>query len=293
MTFFGIIVAKKQMETEKLEKLKNSLFSEKELENILKSVVNELLNSKVKNETISPLILTHKEFVDVSLIFIVKKLKDKLFEIISKKGVFSSDFDKLVIFILKEDMQGKKIIHKTIAKYILNLIKKDHLKLNYFASTMLKRVYIEKNGKYEYPIFYPFDSSKYSSPIPEIKQLMVKCEIAKKYVFKQETKIKELSNKIDKMLKKVEESNIIKKDILEISKKLEEKYKLFMLKQEYKYLDLIKLENQKSVELLKKELLTLKKSLDNYKELNKEILNIEEKLIEEIAINLMKSKKKI
>ena len=283
---------------EQIERLKKSIFTDEELKKLLKRITNRLLNSHIKTETISPLVLTHKELIDVLLVRIVKPLKDEVFEQIRKKGVFSNDFDKVVVLILKEDMQGDKIIHKTIAKYILNIIKENHLKLNYFASTMFRNVYKNKNGSYKYPEFFPFDKAKYSSAIPEIKQLLVKGKGVDKYINSQQNLINELEQTLKEDKESLKNLTLIKGQIVDsIAKKLKGKQlykdKIFMLKNEVKTADLQIYELTEKVSKLEIELKTLKKSLETFKRKNEDLIDIENKLIEKLANNLMKPKVKI
>ena len=283
---------------EQIERLKKSIFTDEELKKLLKKITNRLLNSHIKTETTSPLVLTHKELIDILLVRIVKVLKDEVFEQIRKKGVFSNDFDKVAVLILKEDMQGDKIIHKTIAKYILNIIKENHLQLNHFASTMFRNVYKNKNGSYKYPEFFPFDKSKYSSAIPKIKQLLVKGKGVDKYINSQQNLIDELEQTLKEDKENLENLTLIKGQIVDsIAKKLKGKQlykdKIFMLKNEVKSADLQIYELTDKISKSEIRLKTVKKSLETFKRKNEDLIDIENKLIEKLANNLMKPRVKI
>jgi len=286
-------------ELKKLEKLliKNE-------EDFLKNIVLELLNSKIKNETISPLILTHKEFIDTSLKKIIKKIKQKLIKIAKEKNlptydkIFDVKLDYLAAYMFKKDLSTKKIIHTTIAKHLINLIKKDHTLLNNFASTLSKIKFKEKHSIYQYPELYPYDKHKYATPIPLLRQELTKIENIKKNLNILNQKY---SNKQNLLNQKIQ----LKKDIINAIKCIKNNIiptlknkknfqdKKFIFTMQHKRFELMYENLKKEIELLTKEINYLIKNIEGFKEKNKKILNKEEIIIKTIAENLSKTKKKV
>ena len=146
------------------------------LKNFLIGTTKELLVSKVKNETLNPILITHKEFIDTSLSKLIRKLKSKIINLAKHKKMNLGDkileikLEYLAGYILKYDMVHQRYIHQTIAKYILNMVRKDYLSLTNFVSTLNRDIYEGKFGKFRYPILYPYDKNRYINPIPELKK---------------------------------------------------------------------------------------------------------------------------
>ncbi|GAB6044887.1 hypothetical protein JCM11957_04850 [Caminibacter profundus] len=295
------------MDLKEIEKLKDTLFENIDEEQFLKKITKELLNSKIKEETISPLILTHQEFIDVSLKRIIKKIKQNLVTLAEKRNrpvfdkIFDIKLDYLAAYLFKKDIAGKKIIHKTIAKYILNIIKKNHILLNNFASTLNRTTIQTKYGKFKYPELYPYDRHKFASPIPLLKQEITKIDNIKKILDKLNKDYEKFSKSLEK--KKILLTDIklalkrIKTSILPILKKTkkenEYKEREFIFTMQKKRFEVLYFETEKEIKNLEVQVKSLKKNIEGFKEKNKDILNLEEKIIDTLAINLSKTKKKV
>jgi len=294
------------MDLKEIEKLKDTLFENIDEEQFLKKITKELLNSKIKEETISPLILTHQEFIDVSLKRIIKKIKQNLVTLAEKRNlpvfdkIFDIKLDYLAAYLFKKDIAGKKIIHKTIAKYILDIIKKNHILLNNFASTLNRTTIQTKYGKFKYPELYPYDRHKFASPIPLLKQEITKIDNIKKILDK-------LNKDYEKFSKSLEKKKILLTDIKLASKRIntsllptlkktkkenEYKEREFIFTMQKKRFEVLYFETEKEIKNLEVQVKSLKKNIEGFKEKNKDILNLEEKIIDTLAINLSKTKKR-
>ena len=297
------------MDIKEIKELKNKFFkTEEELEKFLKSITNELLISKVKDETLSPLLLTHKEFIDTSLAKLLKKIKQKLF-ILAKKykmplgdKIFEVKLEYLAGYILKYDMANKMIIHKTIAKYILNIIRKNPLKLNHFVSTLNREVYTGKYGKFRYPPLYPFDKNRFNNPIPPLKSMLNKIDTIKKSLQEKEQRLQTLQENLDKANFEVKQIKIATTDMKDIVKTLKSKYenkeselknRLSMIKNQHTRFSVLLTELKEKIISYTKEIKTLSKNIEAFKEKYKDILSKEEEIIETIANNLKTMKQKI
>ena len=289
-------------------KIKESLFkNDEEIKKFLKKITKQLLENQIKDETISPLILTHKEFIDVSLKRILKKIKEELLKKAQKMNmpvfdkIFEAKLDYVAAYLIKEDMLKDKVIHKTIAKYILDIIKKEPLKLNNFVSTLNRKVYTTKTGKYEYPELYPFDKLQYTNPIPILKKELNKYETVKKQLAKMEEEYNQIKNRLEEKKKLIEDMKTalttIKESIIPTLQKRYEKEdylkRALIFSSQKKRFELLEFEAKEEIKILEKKEAHMKKSLEGFKEKHKEELEIEEKLIETLANNLMKIKKKI
>jgi len=272
-------------------------FTRDELKDFLRKVVKSLLNEKLKEKTISPTILTHKEFIDTH----IKKIINKITERLTKKFNLSENEAKnLAKEIFKYDLLNDKIIYKTIAEHLVDLIDTNSIVLNTFVSD-IREIYNTPQGKIRYPIFYPFDSSQYPSPIPIIKQLLIKYHTAQKRLNLLETEYKNLKAKIEKLKSLITDIKLavkrIKESILPHLQKIrtnkEYKERVFIFSMQQKQFTFTIEKTKKELEELEKKFNALKKDLEGFKERYKEDLNIRETLIEEIAKNLAKPKKRI
>jgi hypothetical protein len=292
------------MDIKEIIKLKEKLIPD--TKKFLISITKELLNSKVKNTTLNPTLITHKEFIDTSLAKLIKKIKEKLIQLAKQKNlpvgdkIFEVKLEYLAGYLLKYDIANEKYIHKTIAKYILNLIRKDYLKLNYFVSTLNKDVYQGKYGKYKYPILYPYDKHKYNNPIPPLKQLLNKIDTVKKALLNKEELLAKHKQELETALFEINQIKISATDMKDIVSSLKNKYqdkplkdRLMMIKQQHSRFNVLLTELKDKVASLKKEIASLEKNIKGFKEKYKDILSKEEEIIDTIATNLSQMKIKV
>lgn len=292
------------MDIKELENLKNRLIPD--LNKFLDSVMKELLSSKVKSETLSPLLLTHKEFVDLSLSRIIKKIKEKIFLLAKQNGmpigdkIFEVKLEYLSAYILKYDMKHDNIIYKTIAKYIINLIKKDPQSLNNFVSTLRREVYTGKYGNFRYPQFYPFDKNRYTSPIPELKKVLTHVDSIKKQLRYKEITLDKIVRELSYSKETLSQVNLAIEDTKEIVENLKKKYKdndlkdrLGIVKNQYKYFSIMIENLKKKIDKYEKEKKSLQKNINGFKEKNQEYLNKEEEILSTLLSNLKKHKIKL
>ncbi|NPA54828.1 MAG: hypothetical protein GXO40_00495 [Epsilonproteobacteria bacterium] len=292
------------MDIKELEQLKNKLFSnDEELEKMLKSVANELLNSKIKEESLSPILLTHKEFIDVSLKRFLKKIREKVIALAAKKNlitdkIFEIKLEYLAAYLLKYDMKKNNVLYKTIAKYIIKLIRKDPLKLNYFVSTLNRRVYAGQGGKFEYPILYPFDKNRYNNPIPEIKSILNKYDTIKKMVTAKEDLLHKYQQGLDEAKLELEQIKKAAIDMKDIANKLKQKYeqmelnlRLWMLKNQHARFNVLIIELKEKIQKYSQQVKALTKNVEGLKQKYKDILSKEDEIIETLAQNLKTSKR--
>ena len=292
---------------EEIKKLKEKFFpTEESFNKFLKSVANELLNSKIMDETISPLLLTHKEFIDVSLSRILKKIKEKILKLAKQHNmplgdkIFEIKLEYLAGYILKYDMANDMIIHKTIAKFILDTIRKDPLKLNHFVSTINKDIHIGKYGKFRYPALYSYDKHKYNNPIPPLRLILTKIDTAKKLLKEKEALLNQIKNELQKAEFELKQISTAEKDMKDIATTLKSKYKdkelksrLIMLKNQLARFNVLITELNKKITNYQREIKSLTKNIEGIKEKYKDILNKEEELLEILATNLKTMKQKI
>jgi len=296
------------MDIKEIKELKDKLFNEEELNKFLKSITTELLNSKVKDETISPLLLTHKEFIDTSLAKLLKKIKQKLFILAKKHNmplgdkIFEIKLEYLAGYILKYDMANDMIIHKTIAKYILNIIRKNPLKLNHFVSTLNREIYSGKFGKFRYPPLYPYDKNRFNNPIPPLKSILNKIDTIKKSLQEKEQRLQTLQQNLDKANFEVKQIKTATTDMKDIVKTLKSKYenkeielknRLSMIKNQHTRFSVLLTELKEKIITYTQEIKTLSKNIEATKEKYKDILNKEDEIIETISNNLKTMKQKI
>ena len=294
------------MDTKEIIELKNKLFSQEDVKKFLIQTTKELLNSKLPEKTLSPIILTHKEFIDTSLKKLIKNLKEKLILLAKQKNVFIDDkifdikLDYLAAYLLKHDMVNEMYIHKTIAKYILNIIRKDALKLNHFVSTLNKEVYQGKFSKFRYPIFYPFDKHKYNNPIPELKSILNKVDTIKKSLKEKENRLNFLKIEFDKVKLEIEQIKIAATDMKDIVNNLKKRYqeielknRLMMIKNQHSRFNVLLTELKDKLKKYDKDIKSLTKNINGIKEKYKDILHKEDEIVEIIANNLKKMKEKI
>ena len=292
------------MDIKELENLKNRLIPD--LNKFLDSVMKELLSSKVKSETLSPLLLTHKEFVDLSLSRIIKKIKEKIFLLAKQNGmpigdkIFEVKLEYLSAYILKYDMKHDNIIYKTIAKYIINLIKKDPQSLNNFVSTLRREVYTGKYGNFRYPQFYPFDKNRYISPVPELKKVLTHVDSIKKQLRYKEITLDKIVRELSYSKETLSQVNLAIEDTKEIVENLKKKYKdndlkdrLGIVKNQYKYFNIMIENLKKKIDKYEKEKKSLQKNINGFKEKNQEYLNKEEEILSTLLSNLKKHKIKL
>jgi len=292
------------MDIKELENLKNRLIPD--LNKFLDSAMKELLSSKVKSETLSPLLLTHKEFVDLSLSRIIKKIKEKIFLLAKQNGmpigdkIFEVKLEYLSAYILKYDMKHDNIIYKTIAKYIINLIKKDPQSLNNFVSTLRREVYTGKYGNFRYPQFYPFDKNRYTSPIPELKKVLTHVDSIKKQLRYKEITLDKIVRELSYSKETLSQVNFAIADTKEIVENLKKKYKdndlkdrLGIVKNQYKYFNIMIEDLKKKIDKYEKEKKSLQKNINGFKEKNQEYLNKEEEILSTLLSNLKKHKIKL
>jgi len=292
------------MDIKELENLKNRLIPD--LNKFLDSAMKELLSSKVKSETLSPLLLTHKEFVDLSLSRIIKKIKEKIFLLAKQNGmpigdkIFEVKLEYLSAYILKYDMKHDNIIYKTIAKYIINLIKKDPQSLNNFVSTLRREVYTGKYGNFRYPQFYPFDKNRYISPVPELKKVLTHVDSIKKQLRYKEITLDKIVRELSYSKETLSQVNFAIADTKEIVENLKKKYKdndlkdrLGIVKNQYKYFNIMIEDLKKKIDKYEKEKKSLQKNINGFKEKNQEYLNKEEEILSTLLSNLKKHKIKL
>jgi len=296
------------MDIKEIKELKNKFFnSDEELNKFLKSITNELLISKVKNETLSPLLLTHKEFIDISLSKLLKKIKQKLFLLAQKYNmplgdkIFEVKLEYLAGYILKYDMANDMVIHKTIAKYILNIIRKNPLKLNHFVSTLNREIFTGKYGKFRYPLLYPYDKNRFNNPIPPLKSILNKIDTIKKSLLEKENRLNELKQNLNNANLEVKQIKTATTDMKDIIKTLKLKYenetllknRLSMIKNQHTRFSVLLTELKEKIIYFTKEIKTLSKNIEAIKEKYANVLNKEEEIIETIANNLKTMKQKL
>ena len=294
------------MDTKEILKLKDKLFLEDEIADFLINITKELLASNLKEKTISPLEITHKEFIDTSLKKLIKSLKSNLIFIAKKRKIFIDDkifdlkLDYLSAYILKYDMEHNMYIHKTIAKYILKTIRKSPLKLNNFVSTLNKEIYQGKFAKFRYPVLYPFDKNRYNNPIPELKAILNKIDTVNKSLIQKESRLKILKQKYEKVKLEIEQIKIASIDMNDIVNILKEKYngieqknRLRMIKNQHSRFSVLLTELKNNMIEYKQEINSLTKNINGIKEKYKDILQKEDEIVEVIANNLKKMKEKI
>ena len=296
------------MDIKEIKELKNKFFnSDEELNKFLKSITNELLISKVKNETLSPLLLTHKEFIDISLSKLLKKIKQKLFLLAQKYNmplgdkIFEVKLEYLAGYILKYDMANDMVIHKTIAKYILNIIRKNPLKLNHFVSTLNREIFTGKYGKFRYPLLYPYDKNRFNNPIPPLKSILNKIDTIKKSLLEKENRLNELKQNLNNANLEVKQIKTATTDMKDIIKTLKLKYenetllknRLSMIKNQHTRFSVLLTELKEKIIYFTKEIKPLSKNIEAIKEKYANVLNKEEEIIETIANNLKTMKQKL
>ena len=292
------------MDIKEIEKLKTSLIPD--INKFLDSVIRELLNSQIKSDTLSPLLLTHKEFVDLSLSRIIKKIKGKIFLLAKEKGlpigdkIFEVKLEYLSAYILKYDMKHDNIVYNKVAKYIIDLIKKDPQALNHFVSTLRRDVYAGKYGKFRYPRLYPFDKDRYASPIPELKKVLTHIDSVKKQLKHKENELTKITKELNKAKETLSQVEFAIEDTKEIVSNLKKKYKetelnsrISIIKSQYKYFSFLVDNLKKNIENLEKENRFMMKNIDGFKDKNRELLNKEEEIFETISSNLKKHKVKM
>jgi len=295
------------MDIKEIDALKNKLFpSEDSLKKFLIRITKELLVSKVKNETLNPILLTHKEFIDTSLSKLIKKLKNKIFSLAKSKNMNVGDkileikLEYLAGYILKYDLVHKKYIHKTIAKHILNIIRKEHLTLNKFVSTLNRDIYEGKFGKFRYPPLYPYDKNRYNNPIPELKQLLNKIDAVSKSLNEKELKLIKLKNKLENSKLQVTQIKTSATDMKDIIVSLKKKYqdeelknRLMMIKNQHSRFNVLLIDLKEKIINFSKESNSLSKNIEASKQKYKEILNKEEEILDILAKNLSQMKVKV
>ncbi len=278
--------------------IKEEIFnSEKEVKNFLIRCIKELLHSKEKEKTISPLILTYKEFIDKHL----KRIMDIVtFELSKKTNCEPKLLKNLAAYIIQEDIKGENVIYKTIAEYIIHLIKVNHISLHNFISEM-REVYSTPQGKFAYPVLYPYDKHQYTSPIPLLKQILTRTQTIKKQLELLEKEYSSLKNLLqEKALLLTELKNAlnnINNSILPTLKQIHnnENYKkrkfIFFLQK--KRFEVLRYEAENTIEYCRKKLQILEKDINGFKTKYKEELHKEDELIQTIARNLSTPKRKI
>jgi len=295
------------MDINEIKKLKNQFFEDDdELKKFLITITKELLNSKLPDETLNPTIITHKQFIDISLSRIIKKIKQKLITLAKQKNmplgdkIFEIKLEYLAGYILKLDLKTNNYIYTTIAKYILNLIKKDYLSLNHFASTLNKETYISKYGKFKYPPLYPFDRNKYNNPITYLKQKLTKIDNIKSQITHKESELNKITSTLKNLNLNVSQIKTAASDMKLIVNKLKEKYenielknRLAMIKNQHSRFEVLLKELKEEIIQYKKQEITLSKNINAIKEKYKDTLNEEKEIIETMSNNLKIVKKKI
>jgi len=252
--------------------------------------------------------LTHKDFIDVAMIRIVKKFKEKLFELAKEKGlpvgdkIFEVKLDYLAAYILKYDLKHENTTFKTVAKFIVDTIKKDPNSLNKFVSTVKRDVYNGKNGTFKYPQFFPFDKERYSTPIPELKNLISHSIAVNKQLKEKEQELNSAKSELKNFKELLKQTEFGLEDMKEILSKLKPKYKgkdvelekrVSLLRIQYKYFNYMVGVLKEKIDEYTKIVSALEKSLKVFKEKNSENLRKEEEIIEIISSNLSKHKTKI
>jgi len=275
---------------------------------LIKRVVKELINTNVLNETISPLMLTHKEFIDVAMVRIIKKIKEKLYELAKEKRlpvgdkIFEVKLDYLAAYILKYDLKHENITFKTVTKFIVDTIKKDPNSLNRFVSTVRRDVYNGKNGTFKYPQFFPFDKDRYSTPIPELKNLISHSIAINRQLKEKEQELNRTKSELENFKELLKQTEFGLEDMKEILSKLKPKYKgkdvelegrISLLRIQYKYFNYMVGVLKEKIAEYTKIVSAFEKSLKAFKEKNSENLGKEEEIIEIISSNLSKHKVKI
>jgi len=274
--------------------------------NFLISIAQSLLNSKIKNKTLNPTLITHKEFIDTSLSKLIKAIKEKIVILANQNGLNTDDkivevkIEYLSAYILKYDMANEKYIHKTIAEYIVSIIKKDYLKLNYFVSTLNRDVYSGKYAKYRYPVLYPFDKQKYNNPIPLLKQILNRVESVKKSLYEKELQLKMIIDKLSYFEFEIKQIKTAASDMKDIVVSLKSKYKekelydrLMMIKNQHSRFNVLLSELKDKIIKYNTQKSSISKNIDGFKQKYQDILSKEDEIIEELATNLTKMKTKI
>jgi len=279
-------------------KIKQQIFkNDDEIKSFLQRCIKKILNSKIKENSISPLILTYKEFIDTNL----KKILDIVTSELKKKANFDEQLLKIVAaYIIREDIKNENKIYKTIASYIIDLIKTNHVALSKFSSEM-REVYSTPQGKFIYPVLYPYDRHKYASPIPLLKQILTKTQTIKKQLQLLEEEYKKIKKEYEInsiLLSDIKTAtNRIKNSIVPTLKKIhnskEYEKRLLIFSLQKKRFEVLYLEADTKVKQFEKKLKALENNIAGFKEKHKNELNKEEELIEIIAKNLSTPKRKI
>jgi len=214
--------------------------------------------------------------------------------------IFEVKLEYLSAYILKYDMKYDNIIYKTIAKYIINLIKKDPQSLNNFVSTLRREVYTGKYGNFRYPQFYPFDKNRYTSPIPELKKVLTHVDSIKKQLRHKEITLDKIVRELSYSKETLSQVNLAIEDTKEIVENLKKKYKgndlkgrLGIVKNQYKYFSIMIENLKKKIDKYEKEKKSLQKNINGFKEKNQEYLNKEEEILSTLLSNLKKHKIKL
>ena len=292
------------MNIEEIKELKETLIDDDE--KLLRVNTNRLIESKLMTETISPLLLTHKQFIDVALTRMIKKLKESILQIATEKkkpvgdAIFVVKLDYLSAYILKYDIKHKNVSFSTVAKFLIRQIKKDPNSLNTFVSTLKKDTYTGKNGTFRYPGLYPFDRSRYHSPVPELRNMLLHSDAIVKQLNSKESELDRVQMSLEESRKNLEQTEFAFGDMKDIVAKLKDRYseeemksRMYILNKEYKYFKWVIDEEKRKVAELENSVRVMKKSLDAFKEKNSEFLSKEDEIIKELATNLSKHKTKI
>ncbi|NPA11014.1 MAG: hypothetical protein GXO62_02095 [Epsilonproteobacteria bacterium] len=281
-----------------LEELKQKVFhSQEEAKEFLENITTWLLNSSIKDKSISPLRLTYKEFIDNHLKIIFNEVMENL-KMLTDLDEHNIKF--LAAYLIREDQKNDKVIYKTIAKKIIELLKKDFLVLNHFASDM-REVYTTPQGKFIYPVLYPYDSNKYANPLPVIKQELNKIYTTKKLLKHIEEEYEECKRTYEEDKKTVIDLKLALKRIKEsIAPHLkntlplnEYQQRVWIFNMTKKRFDILLYEAELRIIQNAKKLKALKKNLEGFIQKHQDILNEEEKIIQTIAENLTKLKRKV
>ena len=275
---------------EKLEELKYSIFTDDdEVKEFLKRITNQLLKSKIKDKTISPLMLTYREFIDYSL----KRIFNKIVEELKSKGLKEDDAKLLSAYLIKEDLKKDMIIHKTIASYIVSVIKENHLLLNRFISDM-REFYTTPKGKLIYPIMYPFDKNRHTSPIPELKQQLTQIETVKKQLLKMENELESLKKEVNRLKSLISDIKLAEKRIsssilphlkkIHTKERFKERHLIFYMQK--KRFEVLIYESEQKLKEYEKKLKALSLNIQGFKEKHKETLKKEKEIISTIAKNI-------
>ncbi|NPA11063.1 MAG: hypothetical protein GXO62_02350 [Epsilonproteobacteria bacterium] len=283
---------------EELRKLKYELFGDdEEVKRFLSNIVKELLNSKVKEKTLSPMMLTFREFIDVNLKRLVNAIVEQLRYITNKD---EKTLKMLAAYLINWDIVNENIIYKTIATHILELIEKDHLSLSKFVSDM-REIYNTPKGKFRYPVLYPFDRNRYANPLPLLKQELVKINNIKRqieymqneYLKKKKVfdKDKMIINDIKLALKRINESILPHLKKIHDEKGYQERVYIFASQK--KRFEVIYMEASQRYKENEKKVKALEKTVNGFRLKHKATLDKEEEIIETIAKNLATTKRKI